>query len=59
MPSYNTITFENNKIIIIIDNDFKIWFNAKQICISLKYTYPKQIIINNVDKEDKIQFYNI
>ena len=59
MPSYNTITFENNKIIIIIDNDFEIWFNAKQICISLKYIKPKQAITNNVDKEDKIQLKNI
>jgi len=59
MPSYNTITFEKNKIIIIIDNDNEIWFNAKQICISLKYRYPKQVIINNVDKEDKIQLKNM
>ena len=59
MPSYNTITFENNKIIIIIDNDFEIWFNAKQICISLKYIKPKQAITNNVDKEDKIQLKNM
>ena len=59
MPSYNTITFEKNKIIIIIDNDNEIWFNAKQICISLKYKYPKQVIINNVDKEDKIQLKNM
>ncbi len=37
MPLYNTITFENNKIFIINDNNNKIWFNAKQICLSLKY----------------------
>ena len=35
MPSYNTITFENQKIIVIIDNNNVIWFNAKQICLSL------------------------
>jgi hypothetical protein len=45
MPSYNTINFENNKIIIIIDNDNEIWFNAKQICVSLKYADPKKAII--------------
>lgn len=55
MPLYNTITFENNKIIIISDNDNNIWFNAKQICIALKYKDTKQVISNNVDKEDKIQ----
>lgn len=59
MPSYNTITFENNKIIVIIDNIMNIWFNAKQICISLGYVYPQQIIIKNVDREDKIQLKNM
>ena len=37
MPLYNTITFENNKIFIICDNNNKICFHAKQICLSLKY----------------------
>jgi len=55
MPSYNTITFENNKIIVIIDNNNDIWFNAKQICLSLKYKEPKKAIMKNVDKEDKKQ----
>jgi len=59
ISKYNTITFENNKIIIIIDNSNIIWFNAKQICIALKYKQPQMAIINNVDKEDKIQLKNI
>ena len=59
MSSYNTITFENYKIIVIIDNDKIIWFNAKQICISLKYKELKKTISNNIDKEDKIQLKNI
>jgi prophage antirepressor-like protein len=59
MPLYNTITFENNKIIIICDNNNKIWFNAKQICVALKYKDTKQVITNNVDKEDKIQLKNM
>ena len=59
MPLYNTITFENNKIFIISDNNNKIWFNAKQICIALKYVDTKQVITNNVDKEDKIQLKNM
>ena len=37
MPMYNTITFENKKIVIISDNNDIIWFNAKQICLSLEY----------------------
>ena len=59
MPAYNTITFENHKIIVIIDNDNIIWFNAKQICMSLKYAEPKKAITNNVDIEDKIQLKNM
>ena len=50
MPAYNTITFEDYKIIVIIDNNKIIWFNAKQICKSLKYKQSKQTIINNVEK---------
>ena len=59
MPLYNTITFENNKIFIINDNNNKVWFNAKQICLSLKYKEPKKAIMTNVDKEDKIQLKNM
>ena len=59
MSNYNTITFENNKIIIIIDNNNIIWFNAKQICTALKYKQPKLAIINNVEKSDKIQLKNM
>ena len=42
MPSFNTITFENHKIIIITDNNYVIWFNAKQICLSLNYNKQKK-----------------
>ena len=59
MPQYNTITFENNKIIIISDNNNVIWFHAKQICTVLKYKQPKMAIINSVEKSDKIQLKNI
>jgi len=59
MPIYNTITFEEYKIIVIIDNNNIIWFNAKQICTSLDYKQPKQAIIKNVDKDDKIQLKNM
>ena len=55
MSNYKTINFENNKIIVLIDNNKNIWFNAKQVCISLKYKQPKITIITNVDKSDKVQ----
>jgi prophage antirepressor-like protein len=59
MPLFNTITFENNKIFIICDNNNKIWFHAKQICLSLKYKESNKAITKNVDKEDKIQLKNM
>jgi prophage antirepressor-like protein len=59
MPSYNTITFENQKIIVIIDNNNVIWFNAKQICLSLDYKHTKHAIATNVDIKDKIQLKNM
>ena len=59
MPSFNTITFENHKIIIITDNNYVIWFNAKQICLSLGYKEGKKAITNNVDSVDKIQLKNM
>jgi prophage antirepressor-like protein len=59
MSRYNTINFEKHKIIVIIDNDNIIWFNAKQLCISLDYKQAKQAIINNIDKSDKIQLKNM
>jgi prophage antirepressor-like protein/predicted GIY-YIG superfamily endonuclease len=59
MSRYNTINFENRKIIVIIDNNNIVWFNAKQICISLNYKRAKQAIINNVEKIDKIQLKNM
>jgi prophage antirepressor-like protein len=59
MPDFNTITFEKHKIIVITDNNNIIWFNAKQICLSLEYKQSKQIIINHVDSNDKIQLKNM
>ncbi len=59
MPGLNTITFENHKIVVIIDNSNIIWFNAKQVCQALEYKHPKKAITNNVGTDSKIQFKNI
>jgi len=59
MPSYNTIMFEKHKIIVILDNNNNIWFNAKQICLSLEYVQPKKVISKLVNIEDKIQLKNM
>jgi prophage antirepressor-like protein len=55
----NTIKFENNDINIIIDENNIVWFNANEIALSLGYKYPKDAIINNVDKEDKLKLEHI
>ena len=59
MSRYNIIHFEKNSIVIIIDNKDVVWFNAKQISISLGYKHAKQAIIYNVDNDDKIQLKNM
>ena len=59
MSRFNTINFEKHKIIVIIDNNNIIWFNAKQICISLEYKQAKKAIKNNVEDIDKIQLKNM
>jgi prophage antirepressor-like protein len=56
---YSTINFENIKIVIIIDNNNIIWFNAKQISTALNYSRKKLAINKNVEKENKIQLKNI
>lgn len=55
----NYIKFEAHIIHVIIDNDDKIWFNASEVALSLDYTYPKDAISNNVDKDDKIKLESI
>ena len=59
MSRYNIINFEKHKIIVIIDNNNIIWFNAKQISISLGYKQGKKTISNNIEKSDKIQLKNM
>ena len=58
MPAFNTINFENHKI-IIIDNNNIIWFNAKQIGTSLEYKEQKKAISKHVESSDKIQLKNM
>ena len=55
----NTIKFENNDINVVIHENDIAWFNANEIAISLGYKYPKDAIINNVEKEDKTKLENI
>ena len=56
---FNFIQLIFLKIIVIIDNNNIVWFNAKQICIALRYKEPKKTISNNVEISDKIQLKNM
>jgi prophage antirepressor-like protein len=53
------IIFDSNKIDIIIDNKDVIWFNAKEICVILKYKNTRDAIITHVDIQDKIKLEKI
>jgi prophage antirepressor-like protein len=44
-------TYTGTKLVIIIDNKNKSWFNSVQICKILKYANTKQAIRNLVDKK--------
>ena len=55
----NTIIFEDNNINVIIDENDIVWFNGNEISSSLGYKYPKDAIINNVEKDDKIKLEDI
>lgn len=55
----NTIKFEDNNINVIMDENNIPWFNGNEIAVILGYLYPKDAIINNVEKEDKIKLGDI
>jgi prophage antirepressor-like protein len=55
----NYVKFEDEEIIVIIDNDKKTWFCGNHISIALEYINPKAAIQGNVDKDDKIKLENI
>ena len=55
----NYIIFESIKISVIIDNDDKVWFCAKDVAESLEYKDPKIAIYENVEKDDKIKIEDI
>ena len=55
----NYIKFEDKNITVIIDNNNNTWFNANETAIALGYKYPKDAVITNVDKTDKIKLSDI
>jgi prophage antirepressor-like protein len=61
MDDINDILLKYNgkEILVVSDNNKKVWFNAVQICYILKYTRPRDIIYKLVDKEFIKQLKNI
>lgn len=53
------LKYSGNEILVVLDNNKKVWFNAVQICNILKYTRPRDIIYKLVDKEFIKQLKNI
>ncbi len=53
------IIFGTNKIHIIVDNNVNIWFNAKELALSLGYKYPKDVISTLVDKSNKKNYHKL
>lgn len=49
----NIISFENNNIIVILDDKGEPWFKAKDVVTVLEYRKIEEAIIRMVDKDDK------
>ena len=45
------LKYSGKEILVILDNNKKVWFNAIQICNILKYIKPRNIINQLVDRE--------
>lgn len=55
----NILKYNNNEIIIIIDDKMNPWFAAKTIAIILAYVNPSKAIRDHVDKDDKTTLENL
>jgi prophage antirepressor-like protein len=53
------LKYSGKEILVVMDNNKKVWFNAVQICNILKYAKPRDIINKLVDKEFIKQLKNI
>lgn len=53
------LKYSGNEILVVLDNNKKVWFNATQICHILKYKKPQNIIYQLVDREFIKQLKNI
>lgn len=53
------LKYGGKEILVVTDNNKKVWFNALQICNILKYVRPRDIIYKLVDNEFIKQLKNI
>ena len=53
------LKYSGKEILVILDKNKKVWFNAIQICKILNYSTPRDIIYKLVDKEFIKQLKNI
>lgn len=53
------LKYSGKEILVVLDVNKKVWFNAVQICNILKYSTPQDIIYKLVDKEFIKQLKNI
>lgn len=53
------LKYSGKEILVVLDNNKKVWFNATQICNILKYVKSRNIIYQLVDKEFIKQLKNI
>ena len=53
------LKYSDKEILVVLDYDKKVWFNAVQICNILKYSRPRDILYKLVDKEFIKQLKNI
>lgn len=55
----NIFKYENNDILVIVDNDMKVWCKAKDVALYLGYSKPKDAISKNVSKKYKKSYADI
>ena len=55
----NYILFEKVKIIVIIDNSDKIWFNSKQLTQAIGYSDSRDALKKHTDEKDREYLKNI
>jgi len=53
------LKYSGKEILVVLDNNKKVWFNASQICNILKYSNPANILNQLIDKEFIKQLKNI